>query len=65
MSREVVFNERGTDLDLVILPMIGTKDLGGKDIILFIRDSPHVGGATTRGAITGLRQPTTEEVGFR
>ena len=53
MSNAVVFGERGTDLDLMILPMIGTKDLGGKELPSITRNSPHIGSTAVRWSIAG------------
>lgn len=54
MSRAVVFYERGTDLDFVILILIGTKDLSGKNLSSIVRNSPHVGSTAMHGPIAGL-----------
>jgi hypothetical protein len=50
----VVFNERRTDLDLAILSVVGTKDLGGEDLASIACGSPHICGAATRGPIAGF-----------
>ena len=47
-------SDREADLDLVILSVVGTKDLGGKDLPPIACDPPYVGAAATRGQITGF-----------
>ena len=54
LSCVVLFNERRTDLDLAILSVVGTKNLGGKDLASIACCSPHIFGAATRGPIAGL-----------
>jgi hypothetical protein len=54
LSRVIVFDGRGTNLDLVILSIVCTKDLGGKNLLSIICDSPNIGGAATLGSIIGL-----------
>ena len=65
MSRIAVFGGRGTDLDLMIVPIIGAKNLSGEDLPTTIHDPPHISGTAMHRPITGLGQPATEVMGFR
>jgi len=56
-------DESGTNLDLAILSLVGTEDLRGENVLLVICDSPYIGGASTRWAITGLEQRDGEIMG--
>ena len=54
MSYLVVFGERKAYLDLLILPMIDTRDFGGENIPSVSYDSPHIGSTAVHWTIADL-----------
>ena len=54
MSRVDAFGEGETGLDLVVLSVIGTEDLCGKNLLPVIHYSPHVGRTAIHGPTTSL-----------
>ena len=64
MSRVVRFDEKRTGLYIAVISMVGTKNPGGKNLFLVVRDSPHIGGTTIDLLIVGLGQSTMEVMGW-